>query len=66
MELKDDSLSTLREAGFFYDMEPVLPQVFQLRQDSIFFTYNVYEIAPYALGAIGVNLSKAQMRDLLK
>ena len=47
-------------------MEPVLPQVFQLRQDSIFFTYNVYDIAPYALGAIGVDLSKAQMRDLLK
>ena len=66
MELKDDSLSTLREAGFFYDMEPVLPQVFQLRQDSIFFTYNVYDIAPYALGAIEVDLSKAQMRDLLK
>lgn len=65
-ELKDDSLSTLREAGFFWEMEPALPTVFQLKSDGISFTYNVYDIAPYALGAISVDLTNAQLREWLK
>ena len=66
MELKDDSLPTLREAGFFWEMEPALPTVFQLKPGGIDFTYNIYDIAPYALGAISVDLTNAQLREWLK
>ena len=42
--------ASLQEEGFFWDKTFFLPNNFALTDEGVYFIYNVYEAAPYALG----------------
>lgn len=55
---------TLTDAGFFTD-EIELPAQFYLTPSGMGFYYNVYEIAPYAMGPIQVYLKWSELKILM-
>jgi hypothetical protein len=63
LEIKPDA--TLREAGLFVDrVDPV--ENFYLAVDGIGFHYDIYQILPYAAGAMDVFLPWDAIKDLVK
>ena len=65
----DNNLTNLEELeniGFF-NIEEIYPNGnFYLDENGITYTYNVYEIAPYALGKTDIFLSYEKIRHILK
>ena len=57
-----NTIEELQEMG--YD-NITTPQEFLIGQDSITFYYNVYEIAPYALGPTKVSISLQDLNDIM-
>lgn len=50
----------------FFTIEDIVPNNnFWLNEEGIHYTYNQYEIAPYAMGAIDVMIPYAQLEDIL-
>ena len=63
-DVKDeDQLKTQR---IFADCDPYLPDNFMLLKNKLIFIYNQDEIAPHDEGEIRVELSKHELKDLLK
>ena len=61
---KDLKVESLEDVGFWEDsIQPT--ENMKLSATGITFLYNVYEIAPYAMGAQEVTLTYAQLSDLL-
>jgi hypothetical protein len=56
--------ASLRTAGFLEDLNSV-PENFFLSPDGLGFSWNPYEIAPYAMGIIEIVLPYPQIEDLL-
>ena len=57
-------VESLEDVGFWEDsIQPT--ENMKLSATGITFLYNVYEIAPYAMGAQEVTLTYAQLSDLL-
>ncbi len=59
---------TLADAGFSFSENGTftLPDNFAVEKDGLTFYYNVYEVAPYALGATELTLSYEELDGLLK
>lgn len=58
--MKDEgakSMDELHEMGFLEMMDMFVSTNFALREDSIEFYYNVYDIAPYAVGSTSIKIS---------
>lgn len=55
----------LTNKGFFEDTIP-LTDNFCLKMRSILFIYNIYEIAPYVMGDIEVEISYIQLKDYIR
>ena len=51
--------------GFFVDEIP-LTENFALYSDHIYFVYNIYEIAPYAMGSIEVEISYTELSEYIR
>jgi hypothetical protein len=56
---------SLSDAGFFADSVPLAGE-FYVTVDGVGFYYNIYEIAPYALGAFDVFLPWDKVKSLVK
>lgn len=59
------TMEELNEIGYLEWMDMFVSTNFALRQDSIEFYYNEYDIAPYAYGASTICLSYQEVQDLL-
>ena len=67
--MKDTDSATLEELedkAYLQDTEMYPSENFRLGKDSIYFFYNVYEIAPYSTGATEIALSYDVLQGLLK
>ena len=60
------TLDELHDKGYLYSMDVYAPQNFAIGKDGITFIYNVYEIAPYAVGLTELTLSYDTLKPLLK
>ena len=60
------SLQELQDKGYLYMCDMFITNNFMLDKDSIFFIYNIYEIAPYALGESHIGFKYDELKDLLK
>lgn len=60
------SIEELQEMGYLSIADMFITNNFYLKQDSIVFLYNQYEIAPYALGQSLIGFSYKELKDLLK
>lgn len=58
------TLDELEEQGFLMGTDLFVTPNFRLGPDSIYFLYNVYEIAPYSAGAIELALARTAVADL--
>lgn len=56
----------LEEQGLLMGTDLYVSPNFRLGADSIYFLYNVYEIAPYSTGAIELALAHTEVADLTK
>ena len=66
-QLQVEDIEGIREKGYLYqDSEMFVSNNFILDNDKIVFIYNKYEIAPYALGDIMINVTYDELKDLLK
>ena len=59
------TMEELHKIGYLEWMDMFVSTNFALRQDSIEFYYNEYDIAPYAYGASTICLSYQEVQDLL-
>lgn len=60
------TLKELQEAGFLTMSEMYVTNNFALEPDSLFFLYNSYEIAPYALGISRIGFTYDELKEILK
>ena len=66
-QLQVENIEGIREKGYLYqDSEMFVSNNFILDKEKIVFIYNKYEIAPYALGDITINVTYDELKDLLK
>lgn len=56
----------LQEMGYLFSMDMFAPENFIMRDETITFLYNPYEIAPYALGKTELTLSWSELEDIKK
>ncbi len=56
----------LIEEGYFWGESFALPQNFEIQEDGIYFWYNAYEAAPYALGPTAFLVSYQELGDLVR
>jgi hypothetical protein len=56
----------LNEAGFFWDQDFYLPSNFSKVDSGMYFLYNAYEAAAYAVGTTELFVSNEELKDLLK
>ena len=65
-QLQVENIEGIREKGYLYqDCEMFVSNNFILDNEKIVFIYNKYEIAPYALGDIMINVTYDELKDLL-
>lgn len=58
--------SQLDDNGYF-SMQPMyVPEYFRIREDSIDFIFNQYEIAPYSTGVTTLTVAESDIRDLIR
>ncbi len=51
----------------FFEVEDIVPNNnFWLSNEGIHYSYNQYEIAPYAMGVIDVTIPYSELKDILK
>lgn len=60
------SLQELKEIGFLTLNDMYVTNNFVMGEDSIYFIYNEYEIAPYALGSSCIGFNYNELKDILK
>lgn len=60
------SLQELKDIGFLTLNDMYVTNNFVTGEDSIFFIYNEYEIAPYALGSSCIGFNYNELKDILK
>jgi hypothetical protein len=63
-ELKKDA--DLTEEGFFWGEKFVLPTNFELQEEGIYFWYNPFEVAAYAMGPTDFLISYQDLGKLVK
>lgn len=63
-ELEEDT--DLNEAGFFWDQDFYLPSNFSRVDSGMYFLYNAYEAAAYAIGTTELFVSNEELEDILK
>lgn len=61
-----DNKASLEEIGIFSVEEIGIPETFHFDSDSLYFHYNPYEIAAYAVGHIEAGISLTSVKPLLK
>lgn len=61
------TLAELRGYAYFWEgQEPMPSDNFYMDKDTVSFVYNPYEIAPYAVGKVTVNVPKKEIRPLMR
>ncbi|MBO7231248.1 MAG: DUF3298 domain-containing protein [Bacteroidaceae bacterium] len=66
-QLEVTNVDGIKEKGYLYqDTEMFISNNFILDNDKIVFIYNKYEIAPYALGDIMIEVTYNELKDLMK
>ncbi|MCB9283802.1 MAG: DUF3298 and DUF4163 domain-containing protein [Lewinellaceae bacterium] len=58
--------ASLQEEGFFYDGPFALPPNFVFTAEGLYLIYNVYDVAPYALGPTEILIPYARLEGLLE
>ena len=68
LEKKADAkgIDALREKGYLYSMDIYAPLNYTIDDDHITFIYNVYEIAPYAMGPTELEILYSDLKDIMK
>lgn len=61
-----DPKTPIADAGFFWGDPFTLPESFALQEDGVYFYYNPYEAAAYALGATEFTIPYDDLKDLMK
>ncbi|MCB0634603.1 MAG: DUF4163 domain-containing protein [Saprospiraceae bacterium] len=61
-----DPKTSIADAGFFWGEPFALPESFALQEDGVYFFYNPYEAAAYALGATEFTIPYEDLKDLMK
>ena len=59
-------VNDLRDKGYLYLMDIFAPENFALDEKSMTFTYNPYEIAPYAMGMTELELPYDELEDIMR
>lgn len=66
-QLQVDNIDGIKEKGYLnLDTDMFVSNNFILDKEQIIFIYNKYEIAPYALGDIMINVTYNELKNLLK
>ena len=66
-QLQVEDIEGIKEKGYLYqDYEMFISNNFILDTEKIVFIYNKYEIAPYAVGDIMIDVTYEELKDLLK
>ena len=66
-QLQVEDIEGIKEKGYLYqDYEMFISNNFILDNEKIVFIYNKYEIAPYAVGDIMIDVTYEELKDLLK
>lgn len=66
-QLEVENVDGIKEKGYLYqDTDMFISNNFILGNDKIVFIYNKYEIAPYALGDIMIEVTYDELKDLMK
>lgn len=60
------TLEEIQEKGYLTDIDMWATENFRLTDDSIYFHYDRYEIAPYALGSTTLALGLDEIKDIMK
>ena len=60
------TLEEIQEKGYLTDIEMWATENFHITDDSIYFHYDSYEIAPYALGSTTLALGLDEIKDIMK
>lgn len=60
------SIEELHDQGYLYSMDMFASENFVLDKDHITFKYNPYEIAPYAVGIVELEVNYDDLKDILK
>jgi hypothetical protein len=66
--MKDNDVTTreeLEEIGYGITGELVPSENFYLDEESITFYYNIYELAPYAMGPVEIRLPYAAVKHVI-
>jgi Protein of unknown function (DUF3298) len=58
--------ANLMEEGFFWEGAFTLPKNFELQEEGIYFWYNPFEAAAYALGPTDFTISYSELGKLVK
>jgi len=61
-----DPNTSITEAGFFWGDPFALPQNFALLEDGVYFHYNPYEAAAYALGVTEFTIPYKELKEVMK
>ena len=61
-----DSRDELDEHGFFSDEPMFVPENFEIKQDTIDFIFNQYDIAPYARGIITLSVPEDEILEIIR
>lgn len=66
-QLEVDDVEGIKEKGYMYaDADMFISNNFILEKEQIVFIYNRYDIAPYSMGDIMINVSYDEIKDLMK
>lgn len=66
-QLQVEGIEGIREKGYLYqDTGMFISNNFILGNEKITFIYNKYEIAPYAMGDITIDIAYSEIKDLMK
>ena len=60
------TLEEIQEKGYLTDIDMWATENFHITDDSIYFHYDRYEIAPYALGSTTLALGLDEIKDIMK
>ena len=60
------SREELDEHGYFSNEPMYVSDNFEIREDSIDFIYNQYEIAPYSTGITTLTVAESDIRDIIR
>jgi hypothetical protein len=61
-----ESSISIADAGFFWGDSFGLPQNFALQEDGVYFYYNPYEAAAYALGATEFTIPYEELKEVIR